>query len=477
MFLAPSRPDADADWRIASKFSAFYASILRASDLVLLAGMGVLAYWLRFGSLDLPLDYLRNIVRASLFALLVLNGSTLYRSWRGRGLVRESTKLLALWALVFTVAILYTVALSAGDHFSRVWWGSWFALTVAGTIATRVVVRRFSDHLRARGIDQRSAVIVGGGREAKLLATRFAEQPWIGIEVKGWFAPPHSRQRMQDIPLLGTADTLADYVDKHHIDQIWIALPMSAGDEIQELLRRLRHSTADIKFVPDLFGMQLLNHSVEQVAGVPIINLRSSPLQDAASVLKAVEDKVLGGLILLLIAPVMLAVAIGVKLSSPGPVFFKQRRHGLNGRVIDVLKFRSMRVHAEETGTVTQATKGDPRVTRFGSFLRRTSLDELPQFLNVIKGDMSIVGPRPHAIAHNHQYMEQVADYMQRHRVKPGITGWAQVNGLRGETDTLDKMARRVEHDLYYLQNWSLAFDLKIIVMTVFKGFVGRNAY
>ena len=476
MLFSPIRQHAESDWRMASKFTAFFSWGLRLGDLVVVVAAGLLAYRLRFDSFDLPIEYVRSLVRGVLFALIVLNSSALYRSWRGSSISKEAFALVALWSLVFTAGIVYTVALQLADDFSRQWWLTWFLLTLGGTIAARVVLRSVADYLRARGMDHRTAVIVGGGRDARRIAQVFASRPWTGIEIKGWFSTPASHKYLDDAPLLGSLEKLADYVESNRIDQVWIALPMSAETEIQDVLRRLTHSTADIKLVPDLFGLQLLNHSVEQIAGVPVINLRSSPLHSGARVTKAIEDKVLASLILLLIAPLMLAIAIGVKLSSPGPVLFRQKRHGINGREIEVLKFRSMRVHAEH-GTVTQATKGDPRITRFGAFLRRTSLDELPQFLNVLTGEMSVVGPRPHAIAHNKLYREQVDEYMQRHRVKPGITGWAQVNGLRGETDTLDKMVSRVEYDLYYLQNWSLAFDLRIVFLTVFKGFINRNAY
>ena len=252
---------------------------------------------------------------------------------------------------------------------------------------------------------------------------------------------------------------------------------MSESAQISRIIELLRHSTAEIKFVPDLFGFELLNHSVERVAGLSVINLRNNPFDGEMRLLKAIEDRVLAFLILILISPVLLFVALGVKLSSPGPVLFKQKRHGRDGEVIEVWKFRSMKVHAEEAGKVTQATKGDSRVTKFGAFIRRTSLDELPQFFNVLQGRMSIIGPRPHAIAHNDHYKSIVQDYMQRHRMKPGISGWAQVNGLRGETDTLEKMRMRVEYDLHYMQNWSLWLDLKIIAMSILKGFVAKTAY
>ncbi|MGO3127126.1 MAG: undecaprenyl-phosphate glucose phosphotransferase [Luteimonas sp.] len=461
---------------MASKFTAFFAWGLRLSDLAIVVGAGLLAYRLRFDTFEMPIDYVRSLARSVLFALLALNGSSLYRSWRGSSVTKEAFKLVTLWSMVFAAGIVYTVALQLAEDFSRLWWLTWFALTLAGTIAARVVLRSVADHLRTRGMDQRTAVIVGGGRDARRIAQGFAAQPWTGIEIKGWFSTPASHMYLDDAPLLGALDKLAEYVESNRIDQVWIALPMSAETEIQNVLRRLSHSTADIKLVPDLFGLQLLNHSVEQMAGVPVISLRSGPLHSGARVAKAIEDKVLATLILMLIAPLMLLIALGVKLTSPGPVLFRQKRHGINGREIEVLKFRSMRMHAEH-GTVTQATKGDARVTPFGAFLRRTSLDELPQFFNVLTGEMSVVGPRPHAIAHNHLYRDQVDEYMQRHRVKPGITGWAQVNGFRGETDTLDKMVSRVEYDLYYLQHWSLAFDLRIVFLTIFKGFINRNAY
>ena len=476
MLFAPIRSQTESDWRFASKFTALFSWGLRLSDLVILIGAGVLAYRLRFSTFDIPIDYVRSLARSVLFALIVLNASSLYRSWRGGSVSKEAFKLVTLWSMVFAAGIVYTVALQLADDFSRLWWLTWFGLTVLGTVISRYCLRRMADQMRSRGMDHRSAVIVGGGRDARRIARGFAAQPWTGIEIRGWFSTPASHKYLDDVPLLGALDRLADYVETHRIDQVWISLPMSAEAEIQDVLKRLAHSTADIKLVPDLFGLQLLNHSVEQVAGVPVISLRSSPLHGGARVAKAIEDRVLALLILLLIAPGMLAIAAGVKLTSRGPVFFRQKRHGLNGREFEVLKFRSMRVHAEH-GQVTQATRGDARITKFGAFLRRTSLDELPQFFNVLMGDMSVVGPRPHAIAHNHLYRDQVDEYMQRHRVKPGITGWAQVNGLRGETDTLDKMVRRVEYDLYYLQHWSLAFDLRIVFLTIFKGFVNRNAY
>jgi putative colanic acid biosynthesis UDP-glucose lipid carrier transferase len=232
-----------------------------------------------------------------------------------------------------------------------------------------------------------------------------------------------------------------------------------------------------VRFFPEWDDVPLFSHKISNIAGLYALDLSSTPMVGPARLLKRLEDLALGALISVLVLPLCLGIALAIALTSPGPVLFKQYRTGINGKRFKVYKFRSMVVHQEEGGQVTQARKGDSRVTRVGTFLRRTSLDELPQFFNVLQGRMSIVGPRPHALAHNEYYKELVESYMQRHKVKPGITGWAQVNGYRGETDTLEKMQKRVEHDLWYIDNWSLGLDLKIILQTIFKGFRDTNAY
>lgn len=459
------------------KFAAMATMGLRLGDVLVLVAAACLAYWLRFDTGWLPMEYQRTVARAVILLLLVFGSSSIYRSWRGQSLTLELTRMTALWGVVFGASLLYVLAFKLEGATSRLWWGSWFGATVLAAGSMRVIARGLAAWVRAQGWDLRSAVVVGANADATRIVHTFQATPWAGIDVRGWFNTSADTRELSGTQHLGDLDALAAYVESHHIDQVWVALPMSAQAEIEGILRRLEHATADIKFVPDLFGLQLLNHSVDQVAGLPVINLRASPLDGHARALKAIEDRVLASLILVLIAPLLAMIALGVKLSSPGPVLFRQKRHGLGGKIIEVWKFRSMRLHAEDGDTVTQARRGDPRVTRFGRFLRQTSLDELPQFFNVLQGTMSIVGPRPHAVAHNHQYKGEVQLYMQRHRVKPGITGWAQVNGLRGETDTVAKMAARVEYDLYYLQNWSVWFDLRIIALTVLKGFMGKTAY
>lgn len=277
-------------------------------------------------------------------------------------------------------------------------------------------------------------------------------------------------------PMKGKVAPLIELAKEGGIDEVFIALPMVARDRIRHYLDELSDSTVDTYLVPDLYTYNLNVSQLKRIGGVQTFSIFSSPFDGMGKVIKRIEDIVIGSMIALLISPVLIAVAVGVKLSSPGPVLFKQDRYGLGGKKIKVWKFRSMKV-MENDAVVTQATKNDPRVTKFGAFIRRTSLDELPQFLYVLQGSMSIVGPRPHAVAHNEQYRKIVDNYMIRHKIKPGITGWAQINGYRGETETVDKMEKRVRYDIQYMQNWSLWLDIKIIFLTVFKGFVSETAY
>jgi putative colanic acid biosynthesis UDP-glucose lipid carrier transferase len=265
-------------------------------------------------------------------------------------------------------------------------------------------------------------------------------------------------------------------VHKGEVDSIYIALPLKSDGRIETLVNQLSDTTASVYVIPDLFISEIVHSRWIDFGGMPLVSVYETPFYGLFGWVKRTEDVLLGSFILLLIAIPMIFIAIGIKTTSPGSVLFKQRRYGLNGAVVEVWKFRSMTV-AENGDKVTQATKGDSRITPFGAFLRKTSLDELPQFINVLQGTMSVVGPRPHAVAHNEQYRKLIKGYMLRHKVKPGITGWAQINGWRGETDTLDKMQKRVDYDLEYIQNWSLWLDAKIVYLTIFKGFNGKNVY
>jgi putative colanic acid biosynthesis UDP-glucose lipid carrier transferase len=335
------------------------------------------------------------------------------------------------------------------------------ALPLAHELARQALVRVVAGSTR-------SAVIVGANETGMGLARHFNTDRYVGVVFKGFF-DDRVRERINEFlgetPMLGDVSQLADYVRANRIDQIYIALPMASQPRIIALLDGLKDTTASIYFAPDLFVTELIQARVEQIGQMPVVAVCETPFTGVNGVVKRLSDVILSILILIGISPVLLACAIAVRLSSPGPIIFKQRRYGLDGKEVLVYKFRSMTT-TDNGAIVKQATKNDARITKVGAFLRRTSLDELPQFINVLQGRMSIVGPRPHAVAHNEQYRKLIKGYMVRHKVRPGITGWAQVNGARGETDTLEKMEQRIRLDLYYLRNWSLGLDLRIILRT-----------
>lgn len=473
MSYLPARQNARHWTTSGSRFGPALSLALRIGDPLVLIAAALAAHLLRFSDLQLPMNYWRLVSITVIFALLVLGSSSLYDSWRGRGLLAEFGKVLVKMTIIFAALLAYTTAIQVTDELSRLWLGLWFVLSISGVAILRICTRGVAGWIRAKGADLRSAVIVGGGPDSQHIISSLNSATWAGIDVRGWFATPSDRGGAPESVRLGELEGLGAYVEANHIDQVWIALPMRDQDNIARALNQLQHSTADIKFVPDMFGIHLLNHSVEQVAGLPVINLQQTPLQGGARLIKALEDRILAGLILLAISPVMAAIAIAVKLSSPGPIFYRQERMSWNNKTFQMLKFRSMPVDAEGASGAVWAKAGENRATRVGSFLRKTSLDELPQFINVLLGDMSIVGPRPERPVFVHQFKHEIPSYMKKHMVKAGITGWAQVNGWRGSTD----LQKRIECDLFYIENWSLWFDLKIVFMTLSKGFVHKNAY
>jgi Undecaprenyl-phosphate glucose phosphotransferase len=457
----------------AGKFNPLLSLALRMGDLVVFVFGGVFAFAARFGSTEMSTDYVHALSRGALFAVIVLNGSSLYRRWRGRSMSAELFKLATLWPLMFCLTAVYALAARDGHDTSRLWWAGWFLLSISGALLLRFAVRDIARWISTQKVDTRSSVVVGANPDAQRLVDAIRGDDSCGIEVRGWFATHADRGELTGTPMLGRLDNLGVYVESRSIDLVWLALPMRDQAKISYALSQLKYSTADIKLVPDLFGLHLLNHSVEEVAGLPVIALQQTPLQGVARVIKAAEDRLLSALILLLIAPVMFVIAIAVKLNSPGPIFYRQERVSWNNKRFDMLKFRSMPVDAELKSGAVWAKAGESRSTRVGGFLRKTSLDELPQFLNVLKGDMSIVGPRPERPVFVERFKHEIPDYMKKHMVKAGITGWAQVNGWRGSTD----LAKRIECDIHYIEHWSLGFDLKIILMTLYKGFVNKNAY
>lgn len=454
-------------------------ALLHLVDWVGIALTAWVAHRLYLGGWVMDYHYSVVVGIAILLAALLFPRFQLYRAWRGETIFREVRAATAAWILVVFVLLGFAFVTKMGIRFSRGWAGIWAVSSWVVLVGSRVSLRIVLRWLRSHGFNQRRIVIVGTEGLGEKVAARLAEMPWIGFRGVGFFCGNYALhgKSVEGLPVLGGLEDVAEFVEREDVDQVWIAMPLKDEAKVKFLMHELRFSTASIRFIPDIFGFRLLNHSFTEVAGFPVLNLSVTPMEGVNRLVKAVEDRVLALLILSLISPVMALIAVGVKLTSPGPVLFRQKRLGWDGKPITVYKFRTMVVHQETDGTVTQATRNDARITPFGAFLRRTSLDELPQFFNVLQGVMSIVGPRPHAIEHNNQYKELIDDYMQRHLVKPGITGWAQINGWRGETDTLDKMRKRVEYDLYYIENWSLWFDLKIIFLTIFRGFVSRNAY
>ncbi|MBL6989641.1 MAG: undecaprenyl-phosphate glucose phosphotransferase [Bacteriovoracaceae bacterium] len=455
-----------------------FAMVRLADPLFVLFG-GVIVYWIYFGHLNMPTEYRTALLTGVVYSLLVFPSMGMYKSIRGKNPIYLVQVITMAWPLVAIMLMATSVLLKNSAYYSRIWFGSWVLLTWVLLLLLRAVISRVLRFARKKGWNRKQVVIYGVGELGKRLEFRVKEDSEIGFDVDSYYDdnPDLHGGSINGIVIKGGIDSLCERVNNGGIQEIWVALPLRSADKVKDLIFRLRHSTVVVRYVLNVFGFRLFNHSLSDIAGIPVLDLNNSPMVGVNKLVKGAEDIILGFLILLLISPLMLLIAIAVKLDSKGPAIFKQRRHGFDGQSINVYKFRTMRVHQESGTQVTQAKKNDTRITRLGAFLRATSLDELPQFFNVLQGKMSIVGPRPHAISHNEEYKEQVAMYMQRHKVKPGITGWAQINGWRGETDTLYKMQKRIEHDLYYIENWSLFFDLKIIVATVFKGFIGKNVY
>ncbi|MCE2570635.1 undecaprenyl-phosphate glucose phosphotransferase [Motilimonas eburnea] len=402
----------------------------------------------------------------------------LYRSWRGSNFSYLAMLTSLAWIIVCGLLMLLAYFTKLGTEYSRLVIGWWFVIAWGGLLCWRVVLRFYRAQMRRKGLNTRNAVVIGVTPQAISLVKNLQRHPEIGVKVLGFYDDRDTSRLDQDLParLRGNAERALKLAKKGAVERVYIALPMHAKERISHLLSEFADTTACTYLVPDFFTYNLLHSRWDSVGDIHTLSVFDTPFNGLSSWIKRLEDIVLSSMILALISPVLIAIAVAVKLTSPGPVIFKQFRYGLDGRKIKVWKFRSMST-MDNGDKVVQATKNDPRVTPLGSFLRRTSLDELPQFINVLQGSMSIVGPRPHAVAHNEEYRVLVERYMLRHKVKPGITGWAQINGWRGETDTLEKMEKRVQYDLDYIHRWSLWLDIKIVFLTIFKGFVSKTAY
>ncbi|PCI07343.1 MAG: undecaprenyl-phosphate glucose phosphotransferase [Gammaproteobacteria bacterium] len=453
----------------------------RFLDPLIVVFAALMAYGMRFSfdNLHLPQDYRALILFGVFCIILIFPLFNLYGSWRGQSLARQARAIVFAWITVVLLMIVILFGFKVSSDYSRLWLSWWVVFGVSFSLTFRMCVYGFLQYQRLQGKNFRRVVIVGAGHLGRRLLSQTVGSPWTGFKIEGLFDDDKKLHgtAIDGYKIVGGIEDVESFVGSNFIDEVWIALPLRAEDRVKALLYALRHRPINIKFIPDIFGFSLLNHSMTEIAGLPAVNLSDSPMGGGNKIVKALEDRLLAMIIIPLIAPLMILIAIAIKATSSGPILFKQKRHGWDGKIINVYKFRTMKQHTVVAGKVTQACKGDSRITPLGHFLRSSSLDELPQFFNVLQGRMSIVGPRPHAIEHNELYKEQVDQYMLRHMVKPGITGWAQVNGYRGETDTLDKMKKRVEYDLFYIENWSLWFDLKIIIITLFKGFAHKNAH
>jgi putative colanic acid biosynthesis UDP-glucose lipid carrier transferase len=401
----------------------------------------------------------------------------LYSSWRVTSLRYEIHQIILGCISVVILMLLVGYALKVSHLFSRRVALTWMITWPIIMWGERLVIRAILRYYRKKGHNIRKAVIAGAGDLGDRLAHWVDKNPWSGTKVIGFFDDNGAKPQKKEYHVLGTLNDLPSYVRSHSVDMIYIALPMRDESKIEWLLAELSDSTASVCLIPDIFLFDLLlGSNLTYIDNIPVITLRDTPLLGFNALLKRLEDLLLASMALLLVSPLMLAVTIGIKLTSRGPVFFRQWRYGIDGRPITVYKFRTMNV-CEDGYSFKQATECDPRVTALGALLRRMSLDELPQLINVIQGRMSIVGPRPHPVAMNEEFRKLVPGYMLRHKVRPGITGLAQVNGWRGETDTLEKMEKRIEYDLEYLRQWSLYLDFKIIFETLWNGSLRMNAY
>ncbi len=460
-----------------------WAPFLFVADIIWIILAAVGSVWLlsntEIGShlSPFPRHYMQLAVIVALVQVLLMELLGAYRPWRGAALSKELLVAASSALLTFVLFTGLAFISKTGESFSRLWIGVWFVVAFSGLAFFRFGLRSLLSWVRARGLDTKELIIVGTGPHFARVLEALRDNPWLGFSVLGYFADETGGEQAQ-LNRLGTIGELSAYLDLHRVDQVWIILPLSEQEKIQSLVEELDARAVGVKMVPDIFSYRLLNHSVDNIVGLPVINLSSSPQIGLDGLIKRSIDfaGALFGIIFL--APILIPIALAVKCSSPGPVIFRQQRHGCDGTPFDVFKFRTMYQQADNANAAYEpARRQDARVTKVGAILRRTSLDELPQLFNVLMGNMSLVGPRPHPVRMNHLYMKRVDRYMARHKVKPGITGWAQINGYRGEIDTEEKIQARIEYDLYYIDNWSIWLDFRILLLTLVRGLVGDHVY
>jgi len=424
-------------------------------------------------------DYFSAGLIGAIGYLLLAESLDVYRSWRTSSALKMVSMTAIAWIVVCSAILGFGFFAKISHEFSRLVIGSWMAGSLVMLATWRFILRELLRTIRLRGYNTRRVAIVGVNEAAVEMRRQIERSPELGYQFWGFFDDRSDERILSEYPdveLMGTIEELIRKTQEGRLQVIFIALPLKAQRRIAEILEKCGDTTASVHLIPDFFTFNLLHARLSEVGTMQTLSVYDSPIFGINDVLKRMFDIVFSLAVLTVIALPMLAIAAAVKFTSKGPVIFKQVRYGLDGRRIEVWKFRSM-TSMDNGDKVVQAKKGDARITPVGAFIRKTSLDELPQFINVLQGSMSVVGPRPHAVAHNEEYRKLIPYYMLRHKVKPGITGWAQINGYRGETDTLDKMEGRVEYDLDYIRNWSLWMDVKIVFMTFFKGFTGNHVH
>ena len=453
----------------------------RLLDLGLIGAAGLLAYALQTGFAPLLPDaaHVAVILGGVILGGLALAATGVYDSWRGAHLLRLLRRILFAWVLAFGVLLVLLVAFEATTGIARGWLATWFFAALAALCGLRVVGYGVMRSLRARGFNTRRVVIYGAGGVGRQAARNVSEAGWTGLQIHAFCDDDRAlaATEVDGIPVHEGLTGLEQVVTDARIDEVWLALPLAAEERLEQILDRLRATSVKVRLLPGYFGLRLVSDPVTDIAGMTVINVAEPPIAGVDRFVKAAEDRVIAALMLIALTPVLAGAALAIRVTMGGPVIFSQYRCGWDGAPIRVHKFRTMRHRAPPGELPWQTRPDDPRVTPLGRFLRQTSIDELPQLWNVLRGDMSIVGPRPHALEHDAYYRRRIDQYMKRHRVKPGITGWAQINGYRGETRTVEEMAARVDHDLYYIENWSLGLDLRIILLTPLRMLRDPNAY
>ncbi len=461
------------------------AGTVRLIEFALVMAVGLAVY----GAYVVPLDgfqwyYLTTIIAIAALATLSFQVVDIYQVQAFRGYENPSLRLASAWSVVFLIVIGFSFFAKASDQFSRVWLGSFYVIGLFSLLVFRRALLSLVNRWTHQGRLDRRAVIVGADENGAALIDSIAAQGDTDIHIVGAFddrGDERSFPAVSGFPKLGIVDDLVEFARRTRVDLVIVSLPISAESRILQMLKKLWVLPVDIRLAAHSNKLRFRPRTYSYIGKIPVLDVFDKPVTDWDVVMKWLFDKIVGSLILIAVSPIMLVTAIAIKLDSRGPVLFKQRRYGFNNELIEVYKFRSMRVDQCDATASKLVQKDDPRVTRVGRFIRKTSIDDLPQLFNVVfKGNLSLVGPRPHAVhakAENRLYDDAVDGYFARHRVKPGITGWAQINGWRGETDTQEKIQQRVEHDLYYIENWSVLFDVYILAATPFALLKTENAY